>query len=42
MSINNLEHHKMYEYCNTRPKYRQGKTLTAVKVVLTTEFSLFI
>lgn len=27
-----LSHHKRQEYCTTRPKYRQGKKLTAVKV----------
>ncbi|XP_055836709.1 RNA-binding protein 48 [Episyrphus balteatus] len=31
-SNNDLSHHKQQEYCTTRPRYRQGKKLTAVKV----------
>ncbi|XP_076270582.1 RNA-binding protein 48 [Rhynchophorus ferrugineus] len=27
-----IKHHKQQEYCLTRPTYRQGKRLTAVKV----------
>lgn len=27
-----VAHHKRKEYCTTRPRYRQGKKLTAVKV----------
>ncbi|KAM7344699.1 RNA-binding protein 48 isoform 2-T2 [Cochliomyia hominivorax] len=26
-----IEHHKQYEYCTTRLKYRQGRELKAVK-----------
>lgn len=29
-----IEHHKQLEFCKTRPAYRQGKKLTAVKVIL--------
>ncbi|XP_037821926.1 RNA-binding protein 48 [Lucilia sericata] len=28
----NAEHHKQYDYCTTRLKYRQGRQLKAVKV----------
>lgn len=27
-----VEHHKQLELCKTRPAYRQGRKLTAVKV----------
>lgn len=30
----NMAHHKRFEYCRNRLKYREGKILTAVKVVL--------
>lgn len=32
--ITKLEHHEQQELCRTRPPYRQGKKLTAVKVAL--------
>jgi hypothetical protein len=32
MDGNDRSHHKRFEYCKTRPKYRAGKNLTAVKV----------
>lgn len=28
-----LSHHKQFEYCTKRPKYRDGRRLTAVKVI---------
>lgn len=35
MDINKqTDHHKQLEFCKTRPAYRQGKKLTAVKVVI--------
>lgn len=27
-----LSHHKQFEYCTNRPKYRNSRKLTAVKV----------
>lgn len=33
-NIKKLEHHSQLELCRTRPPYRQGKKLTAVKVEL--------
>lgn len=27
-----LDHHERFNYCRTRPKYRAGRNLTAVKV----------
>lgn len=30
--MTDLSHHKQQELCRTRPAYRQGRNLTAVKV----------
>lgn len=31
-NLKELKHHKQQELCTTRPRYRQGRKLTAVKV----------
>ncbi|XP_050307126.1 RNA-binding protein 48 [Anthonomus grandis grandis] len=31
-TLKEINHHKQEEYCTTRPAYRQGRKLTAVKV----------
>lgn len=34
MNVNKRKHHEREELCTTRPRYRQGRKLTAVKVDL--------
>lgn len=33
-NLKELKHHKQQDLCTTRPRYRQGRKLTAVKVRL--------
>lgn len=33
VSLKSYPHHNMLNYCENRPKYRQGRKLTAIKVV---------
>lgn len=32
-TLQSYPHHNMLNYCENRPKYRQGRKLTAVKVL---------
>lgn len=40
--VKEIKHHKQQEYCVTRPAYRQGKNLTAVKVNLITSCNFWL
>lgn len=33
VTLKSYPHHNMLKYCENRPKYRQGRKLTAIKVV---------
>lgn len=33
VTLKSYPHHNMWKYCENRPKYRQGRKLTAVKVL---------